>query len=68
LLLENAVRKARAEGALHLYLTADATHRQVAERLGFDTIDRKDVATAITATVEFQTARSKTAGWMRREL
>lgn len=68
LLLENAVRKARSEGALHLYLAADAAHRQVAEKLGFDTIDRKDVATAITTTVEFQTARSKAAGWMRREL
>lgn len=68
LLLESAVRKARAEGALHLYLAADAAHQQVAEKLGFDTIDRKDVAAAITTTVEFQMARSKAAGWMRREL
>ncbi len=68
LLLESAVRKARAEGALHLYLATEAVHRPVGEQLGFDVIDRKDVAPAITQTVEYQMARSKTATWMRKEL
>jgi UDP-N-acetylmuramate: L-alanyl-gamma-D-glutamyl-meso-diaminopimelate ligase len=68
LLLENAMRKARAEGALHLYLVIDEAQGPVGEKLGFDVIDRKDVTTAVAATDEYQMARSKTAIWMRKEL
>jgi UDP-N-acetylmuramate: L-alanyl-gamma-D-glutamyl-meso-diaminopimelate ligase len=68
LLLENAMRKARAEGALHLYLVTDGTQGLVGEKLGFDVIDRKDVASAVAASNEYQMARSKTAMWMRKEL
>jgi UDP-N-acetylmuramate: L-alanyl-gamma-D-glutamyl-meso-diaminopimelate ligase len=68
LLVENAVRKARAEGALHLYLVTDAVQGSVGEKLGFDTIDRKDVTPAIASSEEYHMARSKTAMWMRKEL
>ena len=68
LLLENAMRKARAEGALHLYLVTDGAQGLVGEKLGFDVIDRKDVAPAIAASNEYQMARSRTAIWMRKEL
>jgi len=68
LLLENAMRKARAEGALHLYLVTDGAQGLVGEKLGFDVIDRKDVTSAIAASNEYQMARSKTAMWMRKEL
>jgi N-acetylglutamate synthase-like GNAT family acetyltransferase len=68
LLVENAMRKARAEGALHLYLVTDGAQGLVGEKLGFDVIDRKDVAPAIAASNEYQMARSKTATWMRKEL
>jgi len=68
LLVENAMRKARAEGALHLYLVTDGAQGLVGEKLGFDVIDRKDVAPAVAASDEYQMARSKTAVWMRKEL
>ncbi len=68
LLLENAMRKARAEGALHLYLVTDDAQGLVGEKLGFDVIDRKDVTSAVAASDEYQMARSKTAIWMRKEL
>jgi len=68
LLVENAMRKARAEGALHLYLVTDGAQGLVGEKLGFDVIDRKDVTSAIAASNEYQMARSKTAIWMRKEL
>jgi N-acetylglutamate synthase-like GNAT family acetyltransferase len=68
LLLETAMRKARAEGALHLYLVTDEAQRPVGEKLGFDVIVRKDVTAAVAATDEYQMARSKTAIWMRKEL
>ena len=68
LLVENAMRKARTEGALHLYLVTDGAQGLVAEKLGFDVIDRKEVTAAISASNEYQMARSKTAIWMRKEL
>jgi N-acetylglutamate synthase-like GNAT family acetyltransferase len=68
LLVENAMRKARSEGALHLYLVTDGAQGVVAEKLGFDVIDRKDVTAAISVSNEYQMARSKTAIWMRKEL
>ena len=68
LLVENAMRKARAEGALQLYLVTDGAQGLVGEKLGFDVIDRKDVTPAIAGSNEYQMARSKTAIWMRKEL
>jgi N-acetylglutamate synthase-like GNAT family acetyltransferase len=68
LLVEIAMRKARSEGALHLYLVTDGAQGVVAEKLGFDVIDRKDVTAAISVSNEYQMARSKTAIWMRKEL
>jgi len=68
LLVENAMHKARAEGALHLYLVTDGAQGLVGEKLGFDVIDRKDVTPAVAASNEYQMARSKTAIWMRKEL
>jgi UDP-N-acetylmuramate: L-alanyl-gamma-D-glutamyl-meso-diaminopimelate ligase len=67
-LVDAAMKKARMEGALHLYLVTDGAQGFVGERLGFDVIDHKSIAPAIMATVEFQMARSKTASWMRKEL
>jgi UDP-N-acetylmuramate: L-alanyl-gamma-D-glutamyl-meso-diaminopimelate ligase len=68
LLVEAAMKKARMDGALHLYLVTDGTQGFVGDKLGFDIIDQKIVAPAIAATVEYQMARSKTATWMRKEL
>jgi N-acetylglutamate synthase-like GNAT family acetyltransferase len=68
LLVENAMRKARSEGALHLYLVTDGAQGLVGEKLGFDVIDRKDVTPAVAVSDEYQMARSKTAIWMRKEL
>ena len=67
-LVDAAMKKARMEGALHLYLVTDGAQGFVGEKLGFDVIDHKSIAPAIAATVEFQMARSKTASWMRKEL
>ncbi|HEX7599929.1 MAG TPA: GNAT family N-acetyltransferase [Polyangia bacterium] len=68
LLMETAMRRARSEGALHLYLVTDGAQGVVAEKLGFDVIDRKDVTAEIAVSNEYQMARSKTAIWMRKEL
>jgi UDP-N-acetylmuramate: L-alanyl-gamma-D-glutamyl-meso-diaminopimelate ligase len=68
LLVEAAMKKARMDGALHLYLVTDGTQGFVGDKLGFDVIDQKIVTPAIAATVEYQMARSKTATWMRKEL
>jgi UDP-N-acetylmuramate: L-alanyl-gamma-D-glutamyl-meso-diaminopimelate ligase len=68
LVVEAAMKKARMDGALHLYLVTDGTQGFVGEKLGFDVIDQKSIAPAITTTVEYQMARSKTATWMRKEL
>ena len=68
MLLEAAMRKARMDGALHLYLVTDGAQGVVGEKLGFDVIDQKIIAPAIAATDEYQMARSKTAIWMRKEL
>ncbi len=67
-LVDAAMKKARMEGALHLYLVTDGSQGVVGEKLGFDVIDQKSIAPAIAATVEYQMARSKTAIWMRKEL
>ena len=67
-LVDAAMKRARMEGALHLYLVTDGNQGFVGEKLGFAVIEQKSIAPAITATVEYQMARSKTALWMRREL
>ena len=67
-LVDAAMKKARMDGALHLYLVTDGAQGFLGEKLGFDVIDQKSIAPAITATVEYQMARSKTATWMRKEL
>jgi UDP-N-acetylmuramate: L-alanyl-gamma-D-glutamyl-meso-diaminopimelate ligase len=68
MLLETAMKKARMDGALHLYLVTDGAQGVVGEKLGFDVIDQKVIAPGIVATEEYQMARSKTAMWMRKEL
>ncbi len=67
-LIDAAMKKARMDGALHLYLVTDGAQGFQGEKLGFDVIDQKSIAPAITATVEYQMARSKTSTWMRKEL
>jgi UDP-N-acetylmuramate: L-alanyl-gamma-D-glutamyl-meso-diaminopimelate ligase len=68
LLIDAAMKKARMDGALHLYLVTDGAQGFVGEKMGFDIIDQKSIAPAIAATVEYQMARSKTSTWMRKEL
>ena len=68
LLVDAAMKKARMEGALHLYLVTDGSQGVVGEKMGFDVIDQKSIAPAVASTVEYQMARSKTAIWMRKEL
>jgi UDP-N-acetylmuramate: L-alanyl-gamma-D-glutamyl-meso-diaminopimelate ligase len=68
MLLEVAMRKARMDGALHLYLVTDGAQGIVGEKLGFDVIDQKIIPSAIAATEEYQMARSRSAIWMRKEL
>jgi UDP-N-acetylmuramate: L-alanyl-gamma-D-glutamyl-meso-diaminopimelate ligase len=68
LLVETAANKARQEGVRRLYLVTDGAQGYFGEKLGFETIDRKDVDPAIASTVEFQMARNKTATWMRKVL
>jgi N-acetylglutamate synthase-like GNAT family acetyltransferase len=68
MLLEVAMRKARMDGALHLYLVTDGAQGIVGEKLGFDVIDQKIIPAAIAATEEYQMARSRSAIWMRKEL
>jgi UDP-N-acetylmuramate: L-alanyl-gamma-D-glutamyl-meso-diaminopimelate ligase len=67
-LVDAAMKKARLDGALHLYLVTDGAQGLLGEKLGFDVIDQKSIAPAIASTVEYQMARSKTAMWMRKEL
>ena len=66
LLVETAANKARWEGVRRLYLVTDTAQGYFGEKLGFDTIDRKDVDAALTTTVEYQMARNKGAAWMRK--
>jgi UDP-N-acetylmuramate: L-alanyl-gamma-D-glutamyl-meso-diaminopimelate ligase len=68
LLVDTAANKARWEGVRRLYLVTDGAQGYFGEKLGFDTIDRKDVDPAIMATLEYQMARSKTASWMCKVL
>jgi UDP-N-acetylmuramate: L-alanyl-gamma-D-glutamyl-meso-diaminopimelate ligase len=68
LLVDAAMKKARMDGALHLYLVTDGAQGFVGEKMGFDVIDQKSIVPAIAATVEYQMARSKTSTWMRKEL
>jgi UDP-N-acetylmuramate: L-alanyl-gamma-D-glutamyl-meso-diaminopimelate ligase len=68
LLVETAANKARAEGVRRLYLVTDGAQGYFGEKLGFETIDRKDVDSAIANTIEYQMARSKNATWMRKVL
>jgi UDP-N-acetylmuramate: L-alanyl-gamma-D-glutamyl-meso-diaminopimelate ligase len=68
LLVEAATNRARAEGVQRLYLVTDSAQGYFGEKLGFETIDRKDVDSALQSTVEYQMARNKTATWMRKIL
>jgi UDP-N-acetylmuramate: L-alanyl-gamma-D-glutamyl-meso-diaminopimelate ligase len=68
LLVETAANKARWEGVRRLYLVTDSAQGYFGEKLGFDTIDRKDVDPALMTTVEYQMARNKGAAWMRKVL
>jgi UDP-N-acetylmuramate: L-alanyl-gamma-D-glutamyl-meso-diaminopimelate ligase len=68
LLVEAAANKARSEGVDRLYLVTDVAQGFFGEKLGFEVIDRNDVDAAITGTVEYQMARSKSATWMRKSL
>ncbi len=68
LLVDAAMKKARMDGALHLYLVTDGAQGFVGEKMGFDVIEQKSIAPAVASTVEYQMARSKTATWMRKEL
>ncbi len=68
LLVESAENKARSEGVRRLYLATDGAQGYFGEKLGFETIDRKDCDPAVASTVEYQMARSKTATWMRKTL
>jgi UDP-N-acetylmuramate: L-alanyl-gamma-D-glutamyl-meso-diaminopimelate ligase len=68
LLVDTAANKARWEGVRRLYLVTDGAQGYFGEKLGFETIDRKDVDPAIQTTLEYQMARSKTASWMRKVL
>ena len=67
-LVDAAMKKARMDGALQLYLVTDGAQGFLGEKLGFDVIEQKSISPAITATVEYQMARSKTSTWMRKEL
>ena len=51
-----------------LYLVTDGAQGYFGEKLGFETIDRKDVDPAIATTLEYQMARNKGAAWMRKVL
>jgi UDP-N-acetylmuramate: L-alanyl-gamma-D-glutamyl-meso-diaminopimelate ligase len=68
MLVETASNKARQEGVRRLYLVTDGAQGYFGEKLGFETIDRKDVDPAIASTIEYQMARNKTATWMRKVL
>jgi UDP-N-acetylmuramate: L-alanyl-gamma-D-glutamyl-meso-diaminopimelate ligase len=68
MLVETAVNKARWEGVRRLFLVTDGAQGYFGEKLGFFTIDRKEVDPAITTTNEYQMPRSKTATWMSKVL
>ena len=68
LLVETATERARSQGVRQLYLVTDGAQGYFGEKLGFTAIDRKDCDVAITSTLEYQMARSKTATWMRKAL
>jgi UDP-N-acetylmuramate: L-alanyl-gamma-D-glutamyl-meso-diaminopimelate ligase len=68
LLVETAANKARWEGVRQLFLVTDGAQGYFGEKLGFESIDRKDVDPAVTTTLEYQMARSKAATWMRKTL
>jgi UDP-N-acetylmuramate: L-alanyl-gamma-D-glutamyl-meso-diaminopimelate ligase len=68
LLVDTAANKARAEGVRRLYLVTDGAQGYFGEKLGFESIDRKDVDPAVATTLEYQMARSKAATWMRKVL
>jgi UDP-N-acetylmuramate: L-alanyl-gamma-D-glutamyl-meso-diaminopimelate ligase len=67
-LVEAATERARAQGIRQLYLVTDGAQGYFGEKLGFKTIDRKDVDPAIAGTAEYLLARSKSATWMCKEL
>ncbi|HXJ21516.1 MAG TPA: GNAT family N-acetyltransferase [Polyangia bacterium] len=67
-LVEGATARARAFGLRQLYLVTDGAQGYFGERLGFQAVDRKDVAPEIAATAEYALARSKNATWMRKDL
>jgi UDP-N-acetylmuramate: L-alanyl-gamma-D-glutamyl-meso-diaminopimelate ligase len=68
LLVETAANKARQEGVRRLYLVTHGAQGFFGEKLGFETISRKEVDPAIATTLEYQMARSKEATWMRKVL
>jgi UDP-N-acetylmuramate: L-alanyl-gamma-D-glutamyl-meso-diaminopimelate ligase len=68
MLVDTAANKARREGVRRLYLVTDGAQGYFGEKLGFETIDRKEVDPAIQTTLEYQMARSKTSVWMRKVL
>jgi len=68
MLVEVATDRARALGVKTLFLATDGAQGYFGEKLGFQLIDRKDVAPGIMTTAEFMLARSKTAAWMRKSL
>ena len=49
-------------------LVTDGAQGYFGEKLGFQAIDRKEVAAEVAATAEYALARSKNATWMRKEL
>ena len=67
-LAEAATERARTAGVRQLYLVTDGAQGYFGEKLGFQAVDRKDVAAEIAATAEYALARSKNATWMRKEL
>ena len=67
-LVEAATERARSQGVRRLYLVTDGAQGYFGEKLGFEAIDRKDVAAAVAATAEYMLARSKNATWMTKEL
>ena len=68
MLVDTAATKARTEGVRRLYLVTQGAQGYFGEKLGFETIDRKEVDPAIATTLEYQMARSKAATWMRKVL
>jgi N-acetylglutamate synthase-like GNAT family acetyltransferase len=67
-LVEAATARAHLFGVRQLYLVTDGAQGYFGEKLGFQVVDRKDVAAEIAATAEYALARSKNATWMRKDL